>query len=515
MFIDSRTLPENTDIQGDICIIGAGAVGITLARNLTGGSRRIIVFESGGFDFCPQTQRLYDGEVIGQGFIPLAADRLRYFGGSTNHWSGSCRPFDASEFEGWPFEGTALENYYRRAQEILQLGPFSYEPQDWITNQTPLLDFGSAARFRSCVFQYSSPPARFGTLYRQELKAAHNVAVYLNANLIDIETNDAASEVSGIGLACLDGRRFRAHARHYVLAAGGIENPRVLLNADRVQKAGLGNEFDLVGRYFMDHPVVYNAAAIRFTDPHPKLGFYDPHCVRGQMVQGYLAPTPELRRAERLPPFTLGLTLGSPPVGDNAKGSLQIVYRNLLSGHVPENLKYHVGNIMAGVERRALQLYHRLPWTAPVEYTTTYSVGPPPDPDSRVTLLDTVDALGMRCVKLDWRLPGDFSQTLRRAHELLAEELSRQGLGRLRIDASVNGSEAVKNLSNGHHHMGTTRMHADPRQGVVDANGRVHGIANLFIAGSSVFPNYGFDDPTMTIVALALRLSDHLKSLST
>jgi choline dehydrogenase-like flavoprotein len=182
MFIDSTTLPDNIIIEVDICIIGAGAAGITLARDLAGGNRRIVVFESGGFDFSQETQHLYEGEVVGQPFTPLDTDRLRYFGGTTNHWSGSCRPFDASDFEGWPFERTALETYYRHAQEILQLGPFSYEPQDWITDQTRLLDFGPAGRFRTAVFLISSP-TRFGTVYRQDLGGAHNVSVYLNANL--------------------------------------------------------------------------------------------------------------------------------------------------------------------------------------------------------------------------------------------------------------------------------------------------------------------------------------------
>jgi choline dehydrogenase-like flavoprotein len=514
MFIDSTTLPDNALIKADICIIGAGAAGITLARDLAGGNRRIVVFESGGFDFSQETQHLYDGEAVGQPITPINADRVRYFGGSTNHWAGSCRPFDASDLEGWPFESTALEAYYRRAQEILQLGPFSYEPQDWATDQTRPLDFGPAARFRTGVFQ-NSPPTRFGTVYRQDLAAANNVSVYLQANLNNIETNDPASAVSGIGLACLSGRRFRAHARHYVLAAGGIENPRLLLNADHVQKGGLGNGFDLVGRYFMDHAYVNGAATIVFTDPHPKLGFYVLHPVRGQMMQGFLVPTSELRREEGLPVFNLGISRGNPPAGDFAKESLLTVYRDLMSGHIPDHLGTHVANILAGVERRSQQLYYNITHTAPEYYTTTYSLGSAPDPQSRVTLIDTVDAIGLRRVKLDWRLPADFDRTLRRAHELLAQELGRNGLGRLHLNPSAVSSEATKNARNSHHHMGTTRMHTDPRQGVVDANCRVHGIANLFVAGSSVFPTYSFDDPTMTIVALALRLSDHLKSLIT
>jgi choline dehydrogenase-like flavoprotein len=300
-----------------------------------------------------------------------------------------------------------------------------------------------------------------------------------------------------------------------VLATGGIENPRLLLNADHVQKGGLGNGFDLAGRYFMDHAYVNNVATILFKDPHPKLGFYDLHPVREQRVQGYFVPTRELRKEEGLPVFSLGITPGSPPGTDFAKQSLLTVYRTLISGHFPDHLTFHVANILAGVERRAIRLFYRLTQTAPEDYTTTYIVGSTPDPESRVTLIDTVDKLGLRRVKLDWRLPADFERNMRRAHEILAQELGRNGLGRLRMNASPTGSDATNNVLNAHHHMGTTRMHTDPRMGVVDENCRVHGMANLFIAGSSVFPTYSFDDPTMTIVALALRLSDHLKSLIT
>ena len=189
MFIDSTTLPENTAIEADVCIVGAGAAGITLARDLAGGSLRIAVFESGGFDFDPETQDLYDGDVVGQPFTPLEMDRLRYFGGTTNHWAGSCHPFRASDFEGWPFQRDVLEPYYRRAQEICQLGPYTYEPEDWTAEDELPLDFGPGARFQSGVFQFS-PPTRFGEVYRQDLETASNVSVYLNANLVNIETND-------------------------------------------------------------------------------------------------------------------------------------------------------------------------------------------------------------------------------------------------------------------------------------------------------------------------------------
>jgi choline dehydrogenase-like flavoprotein len=159
-------------------------------------------------------------------------------------------------------------------------------------------------------------------------------------------------------------------------------------------------------------------------------------------------------------------------------------------------------------------LYYKLWRKWPGKYTAVYICGPDPDPASRVMLTDAVDEFGLRRVVLDWRLPSDFESKMHRAHELMADEFGRSGIGRVRIESSATGEDPMKYLSNGHHHMGTTRMHVDPRQGVVDPNCRVHSLSNLYIAGSSVFPTYACDDPTLTIVALTLRLSEHLKSLT-
>lgn len=506
MFIDSTALPEHTKIEADVCIIGAGAAGITLARDLAGSNRRIAVFESGDFTFSQETQQLYDGEVVGGIFPPLKGDRLRFFGGSTNHWAGSCRPFDASDFEGWPFGYSAMEPHYRRAQDICQLGPFTYETADWQTDQARPFEFGPAPPLRTGVFQYS-PPTRFGEVYRPDLEAAKNVSVYLNANLINIETNDTASEVSGLTLACLNGRRFQAYARYYVLATGGIENPRLLLNSDHVQKGGLGNGFDLVGRYFMDHAVVFSAATVLFTDPRRELGFYDIRYVRDQQVQGYLFPSPEFRRQEGLPAFGITMDRSTYHYKQAMKQSLRSVFRNLMSGRIPDHLASDVSRVLEAVEFAGQSMYQQLMHDTRETFSTSFIAGGPPDPGSRVTLNDSVDALGLRRVKLDWRIPADFERNMRRAHEILAKELGRNGIGRLRM----HPGDAV--IENGSHHMGTTRMHTDSRQGVVDEHCRVHGIANLFIAGSSVFPAYSFDDPTLTIVALSLRLSEHLRPL--
>jgi choline dehydrogenase-like flavoprotein len=515
MFVDARQLPAQSKIEADICIIGAGPAGITLARDLAAGHRRVAVFESGGFEFDAETQKLYTGQVVGHPYTPLAADRLRYLGGSSNHWAGSCRPFDAADLAEWPFGLEVLESYYRRAQSVCQLGPYDYDPHSWSSDTAAPLAMASDSPLRNGVFQYS-PPTRFGVAYRNDLSTSAGLTVYLNANLVQIDANEAAGAVTGVALACLDGKRFSARANHYVLAAGGIENARLLLNCDQVQKTGLGNQFDLVGRYFADHPYVPGGATILADGAQPEMLFYDQHLARGQRVEGYFYAAEELRKREGLPPFAIGIR----PVGGESKdtGVGDVPIPRLLNDALSESqanaLRFYLAIGLNRLTSPAHWIYDRM-WKAPPgSFITLYNCGTEPDPQSRVTLDETRDALGLRESRLDWRLPSDFEKKMQRAHELLGQALGRSGAGRLRIEsAATTGFDPMQYLGNGHHHMGTTRMHTDPRQGVVDVDCRVHGIANLYIAGSSVFPTYACDDPTMTIVALALRLSDHLKSL--
>jgi len=515
MFIDARTLPQNYMIEADVCIIGGGAAGITLARELSDGRRKVVVLESGGFEYDVGTQALYAGEVIGGAYIPLEADRLRFLGGSTNHWQGSCRPFDALDLADWPFGFEALERYYRRASEICQLGRYTFELQDWTVSEALPLALPKDSRLKNGLFVYS-PPTRFGTVYRHDLETAADLTVYLFANVVQIDSNREASTVTGLQVACLDGKRFRARARHYVLATGGIENARLLLNSNHVQSGGLGNDNDLVGRYFMDHANVHGAATILADASRPEMNFYNHHFVHGHIIEGYFSASDALRREEHLPPFAIGIRpMGT--VTQAAVGNLTLPapLRRLLSERAANALSFDLLRIQDRLQVPVEWVYDRMWRTPPGMYFTEYGCGPPPDPQSRVTLGDATDALGMRESRLDWRLPADFERTMYRAHELLGQELGRSGLGRLRIESpATTGQNPMASLSQGSHHMGTTRMHTDPRSGVVDADARIHGIENLFVAGSSVFPSYACDDPTFTIVALALRLSDHLKSLS-
>jgi choline dehydrogenase-like flavoprotein len=513
MIVDAKSLPQQFTIEADICIVGAGAAGITMARDLAGGRMRVALLEGGDMSLTPDSQHLYAGDVIGHAHTPLEFDRLRFFGGSTNHWSGSCRPFQAGDFEGWPFGLEIMEPFYRRAQVICQLGPYTYKAEDWQSEQAIALKFQDGSRLQNGVFQYS-PPTRFGTVYQDDLASASNVTVYINANVVDIETRHGGNEVTGLAVACFGGKRMRAQAQQYVLAAGGIENPRLLLNSNKDRTAGLGNEFDLVGRYFMDHPFVQGAATVLAHSPRPEFQFYDQRNIGGHGVEGYMAPTDEARRQEQLLPCAISLRRVEPIDSDFGGFAVPEGLRKRLGENAANSLTYAVSQLMIDADTSWDWIYSKLWRRPPGIFTTVYICGPDPDPESRVTLSGSVDAFGMLRTVLDWRLPSDFESKMRRAHEILGEELGRIGIARLRMESSATGKDPMQDLSNGHHHMGTTRIHQNPRQGVVDEHCRVHALTNLYIAGSSVFPTYACDDPTMTIVALALRLSDHLKSLA-
>lgn len=485
MLIDARKLSPGTRIDADVCIVGAGAAGISIARELRGLALRICLLESGGLTPEDATQGLYRGTNLGRRYFRLDRTRTRFFGGSTNCWMGFCRPLDADDFEkrdwisdsGWPFGGDTLLPYYRRAQSVCRLGPFRYRGDECATPQLPQLAFPDGDVVTRC-FQIA--PTRFGEIYRDEITGAANIDTYLHTNVVELEPGEAGGAIARVHARTLAGNDLRFHPKVVVLATGGIENARILLASRRVQTSGLGNQNDLVGRYFMEHPHTLTG---EFLPSGPvRLGLYRTHRRGGVAVLGVLALSEAVRRREGLANFTA--SLGAPQPLDPFEGDLATTVAGVDGGRAP---------------------------SADVKYVLSNECEQVPNPESRVVLAYERDPLGMNRVELKWRLSAQDKSSLRRSHELLARGLGRAGVGRLKLTLDADDEAWPADLNGARHHMGTTRMHPDPRRGVVDADGRVHGTANLFVAGSSLFPTSGSANPTLTIVALALRLADRLK----
>lgn len=515
MFVDARTVPDGSRIEADLCVVGAGPAGITIARELRASPLRVVLLESGGLDPDPASRSLSEGESTGRPYFPLDATRSRCFGGTTEQWAGECRPLDATDFErrdwlpgsGWPFGLDHLLPFYERARPVCEIGSFPFEAPDWAEHGIRALDLGDG-KVRTAAFHYS-PPTRFGETYREELARAGNVVVYLGASLVDLETPSPPVGVSAGRVARLTGGGFRVAARAYVLAAGGIENARLLLMSNRVRPAGLGNDQDLVGRHFMEHLYMDSASELRVEEGRVGAFYTKGHRVGGRRVRGILSLDPDLRRREGLTNFCA--VLDRPSVGRIVHESRRIV-SDMIQGRAPigalPRLGYAARHLMNAAAGRGPGRRGQPPVRL---YRMKYLQEQAPNPESRVVLGRGRDRLGSPRGELCWRLSEIDVRSARRGHRILGQALESAGIGSLRGALDGEDDGWLHRLRGARHHMGTTRTHPDPRRGVVDADGRVHGLANLYVAGSSVFPTSGAANPTLTIVALALRLADHLR----
>lgn len=505
-----EALPADQTIEVDVCILGAGAAGITLAREFVGTRQSVCLLESGGLTPSREDQALYSGEVVGADYHALERCRLRFLGGTTNHWGGTCRPLDSIDFErrswvpesGWPLSRDELLPYYRRAQTVCELGPLAYEVADW-PSLRPLPT--SADDLVTRLFE-KSPPTRFGSRYRRDLMKAGNVTTFLHCNVVELATNDAANAVTRARVATLDGRRFEVAAKTFVLALGAIENARLLLVSKRAQPVGLGNAHDLVGRYFMEHPYVIAGSAVLSRGDWSS-DLYTQHKVGNRRLAGFLTLSPESQRENEL--LNFGMTLYRKGKADTSN-LLSDVVQGIEQDGETDSFSERLSAALANLADAAGD-YYRDFWDEDA-FHVMHWMETTPRRDNRVTLDSQTDALGMNRVRLHWNLSPDDIATMRRTYSLVGEALGRAGIGRLKVEFDEGATSFGPSQGWGCHHIGTTRMHDDATQGVVDRDCRVHGVANLFIAGSSVFPTSGAANPTLTLVALALRLADHVKA---
>ena len=525
MINDFREMTNETVIETDICIVGAGAAGISIAKYLNGSNISICLVESGGFEFEEETQSLYQGKNVGLKYFPLDTARLRYFGGTTNHWTGWCAPLDQIDFEqrdwvpysGWPFTQKDLEPYYIQAQKWCNVGPYRYQPSDWEADNFKLLAL-LPEKISNKLWQFSPAPTRFGTAYRAELEQATHIQVLLHANVVEVISNQSAQAVEGVKITTLDRTKTgTVRAKVVILACGGLENPRLLLVSNRVQTTGLGNQNDNVGRFFMEHPVVNSGELITLKDSR-FLANYGNITIRNGT---HLKPAVSISEIAQPKYQTLNVAvmMYSDSFKEQMEGYLaaQKVFRALKSGKFSDNFRHDVINAITDLDNFAEGLYYRFrgtnkPFPRDTSISLTSLSEQTPNPNSRVLLDTEKDKLGLPRIKLDWQLTALDKRSIRITNQLIGEEFGRMELGRLQLAEWLQPEDDhFETLTGGYHHMGTTRMSEDPKQGVVDKNCQVHGLANLYIAGSSVFATSGNSNPTLTIVALAMRLAEHLK----
>jgi len=492
-FQDARSLPKDTILTPDLAIIGAGPAGITLALALADSGQNILLLESGGQTFDANAQKLYQGREAGVAYPAMDGGRLRYLGGSTNHWGGWCRPLDKIDFEarpglphsGWPFGRSEIEPYFSRAQALVEAGPWLYDNDDAASDNGPMLNLAPGGVY-TCWFQFSKTqggilPTHFGERYQNDLKRAAKITPLLNANVTGIRLSRDARQVDHLDVATLSGNRLTVKPRFTVLAAGAMENARVLLASNDVMTAGVGNGNDMVGRFFADHPIPRDVATLVLFDG--RMASYYTNAMplpNGGILRAALSPRPEFLRRH------------------NVAGSLTTVENEAKLD------PFATAAIVTTAEALGVD----------ASKVKAFSLGCgmelAPDPDRRLILNDQRDALGMPQMTLNMTISDDDFLHFRQTLAELGRQLLAAKSGMIHLSYGQR-HEWLAAMDWGNHHLGTTRMCADPKRGVVDADSRVHDIANLYIAGSSVFPTYGSSNPTMNLVALTLRLANHLK----
>lgn len=521
MFIDANELADNTKINADICIFGAGVAGLSIAREFINTPYKVCVLEGGGLGYEPESQALYEGKNVGVDYWSLESARIRFFGGTGNHWGGYCLPLEEDDFEkrswvnnsGWPFKKADLDPFYDRARSVLKLQQPSFSASDWQPQGIDTLPFDENF-VENRVMQmspFSEVNTPFGATYKSFFEQSQNIEIFLHANLVEINSNENSSVITGVKARSFSGRELKVNAKQYVLALGGIENARQLLLANSTQESGLGNQNDLVGRYFADHPFLSSQNTMLITDESIKTTLFYRDQIKANALSGYLTLSPKLRAQEQLLTcrFTFEpLPWHSVPKGPSAVNSL---WQSLKHLEYPEHLPGKIKNILFNIDNvfSAAVSSSRKHKLLAARYVSTEVI---PNHSSRVILDHDTDELGQQKAILDWRLDGKQEiDSIARSLKLLARETGKNDIGRLKINLE-QVADWPESFAVGMHHMGTTRMHNDPKKGVVDADCKIHGSKNFYVTGSSVFPTFGHANPTFTIVALAIKLADKLKT---
>ena len=543
MILDAYDLPSDYRFDADLCIIGAGAAGISIALDLAGTGIDVIVLEAGGQDEEEATQALYSGTVVDERLhSPPDRYRQRRFGGTTTIWGGRCMPLDAIDFEargfmphsGWPIGEDAIAPFYPRANALCEAGAFAYTiAESFDRPMRPMIAGFDSENFSTDTLERFSCPTNFGARYEHRLRAATNVRVILHANVTLLNLNESGTHLKCARVSTLRGEHWSVRAHRFVLATGGIEVARLLLASRNVQPGGIGNAHDVVGRYYMCH-LAGTIGAIDFRLPLGSVWNGYDVSDEGVYCRRRIALKAAAQKKHRIGNFVA--RLHHPRITDAAHRNSILSLLFLAKFLIP----YEYGRRLHGDERataltwmRHLRNVASAPFDAAAFgwhmlrdrklaerkfpsiiikpkanlFSLDFHAEQQPNPESRIALGTDVDGLGMPRVRVDWRYTSLDLETVSRGIALLARDFDFARIGKLAYDPASVELEMTRYGAYGGHHIGTARMGGDARSSVVDANCKVHEVDTLFIASAAVFPTSSQANPTLTVVALALRLA--------
>jgi choline dehydrogenase-like flavoprotein len=549
MLLDASELPDGQALTAELIIVGAGAAGISMALQFIGTDIDVLVLESGAFEPDEKTQALYAGSVSDERLhSPPDRYRQRRFGGSTTIWGGRCMPFDPIDFEtrsyvphsGWPLTRDELLPYYRQANRLCEAGEFNYSAAESLGPRSRPIIAGFAGRhFSDDALERFSCPTNFAARYGHKLTAADNITVLLNANVGSVRLREAGDHVESLDVRTLAGKRFTARAEHFVVATGGLETPRLLLASRDIQSHGIGNAYDVVGRFYMCH-IAGTIGTLTVNRPLSAVHHGYDRDDEGVYCRRRLTLHEQTQRELGIGNFIARLHHPriTNPAHRNAVLSLLYLAKPIIPYEYGKRLHgeetggwdawlRHVRNVASAPLDAVGFAYHMFRDRMLAErkfpsiilrsranlFSLDFHAEQQPNALSRVMLGEDRDALGMPRLLVDWRYAAGDLETVQRALELLAQDFASGGTGHFEYDPQTVEYEMTRYGAYGGHHIGTARMGADPRTSVVNTNCRVHDVDNLFLAGAATFPTSSQANPTLTVVTLALRLARHLTGL--
>jgi choline dehydrogenase-like flavoprotein len=549
MILDGNASGET--LQSDVCIIGGGPAAISAALALLDSSAKVLLLVGGG-----QIRESASDQDLNRGIVSrpgsheaLEENRRRVFGGASSAWGGRCIPFDPVDFKarpwvphsGWPFSYETLEPFYRRALTLCRAGNYEFDSRTVFPRDDGEIISGMGNDdLEAWHLERWSPPINFAEEFRHQLSSHPNITVLMNTHVLRLHATNDRQTVDTVE-AISHGTRFHVNAKIVVLATGGIENARILLaSQSEGHPAGLGNDNDLVGRFFQVHPhgtyallAPSNRNAIQYEYEQDSEEVY---CRR----RWWISELAQTRLGINNIVFFLDRTNAADGHRDVAfsavfiaKAALSVArtpslrqkwskLRTVLPA-IPPHLAVVAKDGAASIPRftkilRARLGRRRLPSILPSVHSRFlglyFQSEQTPNPDSRITLSnDQVDAHGIPRAKVDLRFIEQDINTIVEAHKLFVDRYRAAGAGEIVYDEQGLREyvrDRFQKFNSAGHHIGTTRMAVSAQQGVVDANSKVFGIHNLYVTGGSVFPTSSHANPTLTISALAIRLGEHL-----
>ena len=524
MLIDANELDGKAPLAADVCVIGAGPAGLAIASVLARADIPTIVLEQAGRSAIGGNALRWLIELgrkskNGVRLAPLPPETFN--------------PRPGLGLPGWPIAAADLAPYYRQAQQVFGLSPFGFSVGEWEEPGALRLPLPED-RLATSMYQFAEGRAVHEDLVRGLVDAEH-VRIVHGAVVREITTTEGGTQAKGVEVATTSGRSLEIRTPTIVLAAGGLDNAHLLLLSQRGRRTAIGDEHGVLGRYYMEHPLLdggdFVPGSARLIDA---MALYDLRPVHDLSVMGHLRLAPEIVRDRDM--LQLSALFFPREVDHRERYRLSprqeralratFEFRSYLRSGGFANLA-RVPRMVSGIDalfgaawRDKCGRFPRLGrggWSMRPRPSVTFGafqvvhqVEQPPHWSNRVFLGQETDGWGRPVLEREWSWHAeDMARTLA-AQDLVATELAAAGLGDYHIARPDN--EPLVLTLNCAHPMGTTRMHADPKQGVVDAMCRVHEVDNLFVAGSSTFTTGSYVNPTLTAVALALRVADTIKA---